>query len=541
MTSRDDNDYGDRRSMQGDETGRPVISDSSTHNNEDNHVPLSAISNQSTSIVNGSSHPSSTLPVSFPIVVEEMSIYNVRTNLKRHLILAAASFVGFLLTFSDTVYLPALNAIQNDLNTSQTLVVVSVSIYLFMNGIFSLVWGPISDRFGRKITIIVTLTVFVTVSIVCIFAPNIAVFIVFRALQGAAVSATLVVGQGIVADIYPAKSRGSATGIFFMPVLIGPVIGPLIGGGLSGAFGWRSTFICLTILSFVILVMMFFLVPETHQYFVKERFHKANPNKRITDAEPNNKPSLEAPWKPLTFLADLTIVFYIIVATTTFTGLFISVALFSIHLHDTPYNYSEAIIGVLFIPTGVASLIGSLFGGWLSDKSSLHYKDEICPEGRLVPGIAFSILTPIGLIIYGWSFHYKVHLTGPIIGLVVLTFGQSILQPGVFSYLTAKKQKEAAMVSAANTALNFGGAGIGVTVAVPLQTAMGTGPFFSLICGINVVAIAVASILVYKQIRKMKRVAVQQKDTVLETTKPDDSIVACANGHTITNDEHLDN
>src|SRR5437868_398512 len=59
---------------------------------------------------------------------------------------------------------------------------------------------------------------------------------------------------------------------------------------------------------------------------------------------------------------------------------------------------------------------------------------------------------------------------------------------------------------------------------------------FSLICGINVVAIAVASILVCKQIRQVKRVAVQPKDIVLETTKPDDSIAACANGHTITND-----
>ena len=540
MTSKDNNSYNDYRPTADNETTWPVADTSRTQDSVDNYAPLSTLSQLSTAANNETSRSAVSMEVSPSMAVDDVSIYSVRTNLKRNLILAAVSLTAFLLPFCDTVYLPALNAIQKEFNTTQTLVAVSVSIYLFMNGVFSLLWGPMSDRLGRKIALITLLSIFVAVSLICIFAPNIAVFIVFRALQGATVSGTLVIGQGVVADIYPAKNRGSATGIFFVPVLIGPIVGPLIGGALAEAFNWRSTFIFLTLLSFIILMIIVFLVPETHQYFVKERFHRANPNKRITDAEPNEKPTFKAPWKPLIFLTDLSILPYIIVATTTFTGLFISLTLFSNYLHEDPYNYSETIIGVLFVPTGVIMLIGSLLGGWLSDKSSLHYRDEICPEGRIVPAMAFSILTPIGLIIYGWTFHYKTYLAGPIISQVVLGFGQSVLQPGVYAYLTAKKQKEAAAASAANTVLNFCGAGIGVTVAVPIQDAIGRGPFFSIICGINVVAIVVASILLFKRIRGIKQITVQTKDIALGVATTDDNMSAYTNGHATVGDHHPD-
>jgi MFS family permease len=343
------------------------------------------------------------------------------------------------------------------------------------------------------------------------------------------VSATLVVGQGSLADIYPPERRGWATGLYFVPILIGPIIGPLIGGALSDALGWRSTFVLLSILSFVILVVVFFLVPETHQYFVKEKFQKANHNKRIIDAEPSNKPIFRKPWLPLTFLADLTILPYVIVSTTTFTGLFISLTLFSNQLGNAPYNYTATLIGVLFVPTGVMTLIGSLLGGWLSDKAGEKYTDGRCPERRLIPAMAFAYLTPVGLMIYGWAFHYKVYVAVPIIGQVVLGFGQAAQMPGVFAYLTAKKQKDAAAVSAANTLVYFCGAGIGVSVAVPLQTAMGTGPFFSLVAGINVVAIVVASILVYKQIRKSRLVDIQQGGLAPVSIKSGDTIVVPAN------------
>ncbi|CAF3367619.1 unnamed protein product [Rotaria socialis] len=438
--------------------------------------------------------------------VEEISIYDVRSHRKRNVLLAALAMIAFLLPFCDTIYLPVLNDIVRDLKTSNTLVALSISIYLFMSGFWSLFWGCISDRYGRKITVVVALTIFVVASIICIFAHNIAVLIVFRAIEGGAVSATLVVGQSLVADIYPEGKRGLAVAFFYVPFNIGPVIGPLIGGPLSQAFGWHSTFIFLSIFSFCVLLIMLIIVPETHQYFVKNRFHKANPTKCIIDAQPNELMPFRKPWQPLTYLADLTIIPYIAVMTTTLATLYSSLTLFSTYLSARPYSYSETIIGLLFVPGGLAMFASSILSGWLSDKASKHYGHERCPEGRLLPAIALSILHPIGLIIYGWTFHYKLNLAGPLIGFILISIGQAVLEPSVSSYLTAKKQSEAGAVSAANNFVNCCAAGILVTVAIPLENAMQTGPYFSLLCGINVVSITLDSIPVYKHIRQSKLV-----------------------------------
>ena len=62
-----------------------------------------------------------------------------------------------------------------------------------------------------------------------------------------AVAAYFSIGGGVVADVFPPEERGAASGLFMIPLLVGPIVGPLLGGGLAQAFGWRSTFICLTV------------------------------------------------------------------------------------------------------------------------------------------------------------------------------------------------------------------------------------------------------------------------------------------------------
>ena len=525
MSDRKDGD--DHRSTQDGKIELGIANSRGTDNNDDKRLPSFAVHE------NGLIRTPTPVQAASSTVTEDFSIYNVRTRLKCKVILAVVSLVGVLLSLCDTIYLPALNAVQKDLNTTEILVGITVSIYLFMNGLCSVVWGSISDRFGRRITLLVALTSFLAVTIACIFVPNIAALIVFRVFQGAAISASLVVGQGCVSDIYPAQERGWATGIFFVPVLVGPVIGPLIGGVLSEKLTWRSTFVLLSILSFIILILVFFLVPETHHYFAKEHFEKANPNKRIVDASINEKPPFSKPWKPLTFLADLTILPYIVMATTTFAALFISFVVFPLELDEPPYNYTETVIGFLFVPAGVSMFIGCLLGGRLSDMTSRYYDEKNYPESRLLPAAIFSILVPIGLIIYGWTFQHQVSVAGPIIGLVTLGLGRATVQPCIFAYLTIKKRKEASGASSANTILNFCAAGIGVTVAVPLNDAIGIGPFFTLLCGINIITIGVMNILIYKRIRKAKRIVIQENNSIVHPEKPDDGPTPSINKQTV--------
>lgn len=81
--------------------------------------------------------------------------------------------------------------------------------------------------------------------------------------------------QGVIADVFPPEVRGTASGLFMIPLLVGPLLGPLLGGVLSQVWGWRSTFICLTVFCGVIVApLLLLVVPETHQYRVVRSLSK---------------------------------------------------------------------------------------------------------------------------------------------------------------------------------------------------------------------------------------------------------------------------
>ena len=159
--------------------------------------------------------------------------------MQRKIILATGALIAMLTPFTDTVYLPVLEGLRTDLNTSEFLVSLTVSIYLASVGIGQLVWGPLSDQLGRLPVLIACLIAFEGITIAIIFAKDITAVIIERTFQGLIVGSTILSVQGIIADIFPPELRGGAMGAFLGPMLIGPIVAPLIGGGVGQVFGWR--------------------------------------------------------------------------------------------------------------------------------------------------------------------------------------------------------------------------------------------------------------------------------------------------------------
>ena len=83
-----------------------------------------------------------------------------------------------------------------------------------------------------------------------------------RMLAGGAAASAQTVGAGTIADVWEVKERGRAMGIFFLGPLCGPLLAPIIGGALTAKFGWRSTQWFLAIYGGVVLVFLFFALPE---------------------------------------------------------------------------------------------------------------------------------------------------------------------------------------------------------------------------------------------------------------------------------------
>ena len=97
-------------------------------------------------------------------------------------------------------------------------------------------------RFGRKTVLLWCIVGFVLASVLCGIAQSLGQIITFRLLQGFAGAALVPLSQGILLDIYPVKERGSAMALFGVSVMVGPVLGPVMGGWLTENLSWRWVF-----------------------------------------------------------------------------------------------------------------------------------------------------------------------------------------------------------------------------------------------------------------------------------------------------------
>lgn len=154
------------------------------------------------------------------------------------LTLVAVTAVGAL---NMNIILPSLPGIARDFAADYTLVALAVSAYLALTAGLQLVLGPLSDRYGRRPVLLGTFTIFLAATLGCVLAPTVGSFLLFRLMQ-AAVASSMVLSRAIVRDLYPPDQAASLLGYVTMGMSLAPLLGPMIGGVLDEAFGWRSVF-----------------------------------------------------------------------------------------------------------------------------------------------------------------------------------------------------------------------------------------------------------------------------------------------------------
>ena len=147
--------------------------------------------------------------------------------------------------------------------TSDSLITLIISIYLIGYVVGPLIWGPLSEHFGRKWVMIIAFVVFTIFTLGCALAPNYPALIVFRLFCGLTAAAPITVVGGTCADMYSdAEGRGRAMAVFMGVTTFGPTFGPIVSGFASPALGWRWSFWFGLILAGVTVIPML-LVPET--------------------------------------------------------------------------------------------------------------------------------------------------------------------------------------------------------------------------------------------------------------------------------------
>jgi DHA1 family bicyclomycin/chloramphenicol resistance-like MFS transporter len=175
-------------------------------------------------------------------------------------ILGALTAIGPL---AIDMYLPALPAIARDLGVPIAAVQKSLPSYFIGVAIGQALYGPLSDRFGRKPALYLGLGIFVSASLGCAFATSVTQLVVFRFLQALGGCAPLVVPRAVVRDYFDGPESVRMLSMLILVMMLGPILAPFIGGQLLIYFGWRSIFLLLAGYALTWLVLVAWLLPES--------------------------------------------------------------------------------------------------------------------------------------------------------------------------------------------------------------------------------------------------------------------------------------
>jgi DHA1 family bicyclomycin/chloramphenicol resistance-like MFS transporter len=176
------------------------------------------------------------------------------------LLLASLSALG---PFSIDTYLPSFPDIAASLGASQLQVQQTLSVYLFSFAVMTLWHGAIADRFGRRRVILAALALFGLASAGCTLASSIEQLWFWRAMQGVTAGAGIVISRAIVRDLYDGADAQRLMSQMTMMFALAPAVAPVIGGWLQTLFGWRMVFAFLVLMTGLLALACWKLLPET--------------------------------------------------------------------------------------------------------------------------------------------------------------------------------------------------------------------------------------------------------------------------------------
>lgn len=190
--------------------------------------------------------------------------------MSNRLILCFIALLGCLGATASAIYAPSLPEISKIFNTEMGHVQWTMSIFMLGMGLSQIIYGPISEVYGRQPTILIGLVIMFIGTVLCIFAPNIEVLLAGRAIQGVGSGVTPLF-RAVFRDCFSGATLAkyvsylSAIVNFFIPAA------PIIGGYLQETLGWRSSFILIAIYITLVLYLTKFKFEETNQFRSPER------------------------------------------------------------------------------------------------------------------------------------------------------------------------------------------------------------------------------------------------------------------------------
>lgn len=178
-------------------------------------------------------------------------------------VLAVLSLLMGFGSISTDLYLPAMPEMSRSLHASQGMLELTISGYLIGFSLGQLLWGPISDRYGRRLSVATGLVLFVIGAAGCALSASALTLIVWRIVQAAGACAGVALSRAMVRDLYEGNRAAQMLSTLITVMALAPLVGPTVGGQIVAYAGWRAVFWTMVAIGLATLAALF-TIPETH-------------------------------------------------------------------------------------------------------------------------------------------------------------------------------------------------------------------------------------------------------------------------------------
>jgi len=256
------------------------------------------------------------------------------------LLLAMLTALGPL---SMDMYLPSLPDIAHVLGAPVARTQLTISSYLIGFAVGQMIYGPLSDRYGRRPVLLAAVALYLASTLACAAAQSVDLLIAARLLQGISGSGAIVLARAIVRDVYSGVQAARELSLMGSISATAPIVAPMIGGVLQAGFGWRANFICMSVGGLIALLVAARLLPET--------------------LRPNNRAGSLSFFSMARGYGTVArhggFLVYLVIITTTYAGLFAWVSGASVVLQGV-YGLSAVTFGFTFALGAAGYMLGAM-------------------------------------------------------------------------------------------------------------------------------------------------------------------------------------
>jgi len=358
-----------------------------------------------------------------------MNKNNNNKDINKALLIILLGALAALGPLSIDMYIPGFEQMAKEFGTDVSELAFTITSYFIGITIGQLAYGPLIDKYGRRKPLLYALVLYIAASLGCAFSTSLELMTTLRFFQALGGSAGMVSGLAIISDTYEPDKRAKAFSLIMLVMGVAPILAPSGGSFLVKHFRWQTVFYFLVVFSVILVLVVYFFLPETGKYMYSG---KLKVKKALKDY--------------MTITKSKTFLFYALGGSIANSILFAYVAS-SPFVFMTYYGVSPTVFAVLYGINAGGVLLGNYANSLLTKK--YHYINIM----NIISVVLAALAVPFAVLIY---FYPTIPFEWVVVGIFLLEFCIGITYPNAVSASLAPFKELSGSASALNGSFMMG-------------------------------------------------------------------------------------